>query len=87
VEPKVKSDFTVYPNPSNGTVRIEYVQDTEISILDISGKVTEVFPSSHFHNSSMEVSIDLSHLKAGIYFVKMQSEEIQKVSSIVLLDE
>ena len=59
--------FIIYPNPTNGKLRIENYELSmgEIEIYDVVGRVVETL-----HAASLPV-IDISHLENGIYFLKI----------------
>jgi hypothetical protein len=64
-EHDVSNQIIVYPNPAN---EILYFSDeTDFEILDIQGKVL-------LQSKSAVKSIDISSLKAGLYFVKMGNQ-------------
>lgn len=68
------STFTVYPNPTNSKVFIRSSEPhiiTQIEIIDISGRVLQYIKSDSYN----EISIDVSHLSAGNYIIKLQSEK------------
>ena len=63
-------NFSMYPNPSSGRVNIQLEGQIEfIRIFDIKGQLihTERYPRGN-------VSIDLSHVQAGMYQVEVSSE-------------
>lgn len=72
LEEGVFSNFSIYPNPSNGSLVIERksskVQITRMAILDSRGKnVHELNPKNS--------SYDLTFLAAGIYYIHFQCDE------------
>jgi hypothetical protein len=67
---KNKIGLNVYPNPTNGNIKIEISSTSFISkkivITDLTGKVVfEEIPSHHTNGTPIEVN--LNHLDAGIY--------------------
>lgn len=74
--------FTVYPNPTNGLVSIKLKDNTtvidQIIVCDVLGKKvkTKSFKSSN-------VMLDLSDLNKGVYFIKLQSGELEKIVKVV----
>jgi hypothetical protein len=61
-------NFAVFPNPSNGMVKIvmdfnEYPKT--LDVIDLSGKKIESFLIDEYSNE-----IDLHHLSTGVYFIK-----------------
>ena len=59
------SDFSVYPNPSNGIINIESKETIEtIDILSLEGRKIK---------SCNETKIDLSELSNGIYLMQIKT--------------
>jgi hypothetical protein len=69
-------NLKVYPNPTTGQLKIDNGQLTikNIEIFDIVGKRLSRFT---FHSSHIE--IDISHLAAGIYFLKVDGKMFKVV--------
>ena len=67
------SDINVYPNPTTGELRITNyeLRITSVEIFDIYGKKLS---SHHLIASSSNHLFNISHLKSGIYFVKITTE-------------
>lgn len=62
--------FTVYPNPTNGQLRIMNfeLQNANIEIFDIAGKMAKTY------NSPISNTIDVSELQIGMYFIAIYSK-------------
>ena len=60
----------IYPNPTTGILKIENsgLRIENVTIYDVFGKIQRI------ENWKMENTIDISHLSAGIYFVKISTE-------------
>ena len=74
-------DFAVYPNPANNMVIIQNKNNAVISkvtLVDILGKNIQ---TSTFNSS--EVSMDISNLNAGIYFIEIYSNEVKTIKKII----
>lgn len=74
-------DFAVYPNPTNNMVTIQNKDNAIISkvvLVDILGKNIK----TSTYNSS-EVSMDISNLNSGIYFIEIYSNEVKTVKKII----
>ena len=74
-------DFAVYPNPANNMVTIQNKNNAVISkvtLVDILGKNIQ---TSTFNSS--EVSMDISNLNAGIYFIEIYSNEVKTIKKII----
>ena len=76
------SDIAIYPNPTTGELQVTSyeLQVTSIEVYDIYGrKLSHIsYPKSQISNL-----IDISHLAAGIYFVKIKTEINEIIKKIV----
>jgi hypothetical protein len=74
VSEKVVPEIEVYPNPTTGQLTIENGQLTinNIEIYDVFGRKQS---SNHLITSSSHHLINIAHLQAGIYFVRIQTEK------------
>ena len=74
----------IYPNPTNGQLTIENGQLTieKIEIFDMMGKI--VFQLSTL-NSQLSTQMDVSHLPAGAYFIRLQTENGQITKQITII--
>lgn len=74
--------FAVYPNPTNDLLNISSKNSSKlinnIVVSDVLGKTVQV----NSFNTSKAV-LDLTGLNSGVYFVKVQSEGVEKVLKIV----
>ena len=66
------SDIRVYPNPTNGELRIESVNTKidNVEVYDIAGKLVQ----THRLNSTTNAILDVSKLSTGTYFLTIYSE-------------
>jgi hypothetical protein len=73
VSEKIMPKVSVYPNPTTGELRITNYElgIKEVEIFDIYGKKLS---SNHLITSSSNHLINIAHLQAGVYFVKIQTE-------------
>ena len=71
----------VYPNPTEGifTINLGDLKDVQISILNITGQ--EVYSLGNVNKSQLEIS--LTDFSKGVYFVKVQSDNQQKVIELI----
>ena len=79
--------FTVFPNPSSGAINITYTTiqtgQVNIDVSDITGKqVKRIVAEQRSPNST--TSINIAELPAGIYFVRLTTEEGQWVRKLVV---
>ncbi len=64
--------LSVYPNPSEGVVSINYNGDYSLRIFNLLG---EVVYSNEVRGNNESLTIDLSNLNNGIYMVNVTSDE------------
>ncbi|MDX2361351.1 MAG: T9SS type A sorting domain-containing protein [Crocinitomicaceae bacterium] len=74
--------FTLFPNPNNGTFKIEFIGNETatklVRILDQSGRILKVLSTEE-----SEISVDLEKYTSGIYYVEVSSAtsvQMKKVS-------
>ena len=73
--------FKVYPNPANDRLYIEAgTEINEVVVYDVSGRVQNLRNSE---TQKLRNSVDVSNLKAGIYFVKINTEKGNIVKRII----
>jgi hypothetical protein len=74
------SELRVHPNPNNGEFMVELKDGLRkhVEVFDMMGR-------SVFSNSTEEdaMEVNISSLVDGIYYVKVQSEEVSKVIKII----
>ncbi|MDC3388788.1 M12 family metallo-peptidase, partial [Flavobacteriaceae bacterium] len=79
------SDFTVYPNPSNGlvTVNLSSSEDVKMSLYDIRGR--NVYTEMHRNNAlKFNKQVDFSSLAAGVYILNVESGSNKVTKKIVI---
>jgi len=75
------TNIKIYPNPTSGKLTIDIPRiNTEISlsVININGQVL-----IRHKQTSNKVQLDISELTKGIYFVKIESEQISEVRKIL----
>ena len=63
VEEPATSNFEVYPNPANDFITVNGITQSQVTILDISGKTVSSV-------NAMQQRIDVSQLAPGVYFLE-----------------
>ena len=74
-------DFAIYPNPANNILNIQNKDNaiiSKVTLTDILGK--NIKTSTY---NSTEVSMDISNLNSGIYFVEIYSNDVKTTKKIV----
>lgn len=74
-ENALASNWTIYPNPSNGIFHIENsvstaTENTTLNIIDILGRTI----LTKTYNGSAPETIDLSNNSNGLYFIQLQNQ-------------
>lgn len=78
------NNINVYPNPSTGSINIRinsFIGKANVEVLDLNGRVVYSLNNTDFNN---EKSIDLNHLQAGVYVVKVSGDELNYTKKIIL---
>ena len=78
---EMTSSFNIYPNPVNDKIHIETESEIkEVVVYDVYGRVQNLSNSA---TQQLGNSIDISNLKSGIYFVKINTEKGNIVKRII----
>ena len=77
--PSLADSVKLYPNPSNGIVRVKTDVDTDIVILDMTGK--EVYKVK---NAVNDQTINLTSLQKGVYVAKINNVNGELNQKIVI---
>lgn len=69
-------DLSIYPNPASSelsvSIGLDYVSNTQLQIIDLTGKIVKDFTKEFdYEHGIYKARLDISDLKAGIYFVKV----------------
>ncbi len=74
-------NLSIYPNPSNDVVNIKSLEIpiNNIQLIDMTGKVVQTFQA----NQHKEISIDISHINKGLYFVSIYTNEGKIVKKLI----
>ena len=81
VQELAESDFEIYPNPTTGelTINNEQLTINRIELYDVTGK--KLFEEKE--NLTVLLSYDLTVFPAGIYFIKIQTENGTVLKKII----
>ncbi len=66
-------DIKLYPNPSNGYLFVDFIPEDMKVNYDILNSVGQLIQSSK--QLSENNTIDLNHLKSGLYYIKLSNSE------------
>lgn len=70
-------DFTFYPNPSNGKLQIDGLNNAEVEIYDLQGKSIQ----KHGINGSTNLDLNLS---TGVYLLRFTSNSTSTVERLIV---
>jgi len=80
-----KIDIEIYPNPVNEVLSIaignDGVSNGTVQLLDVHGKLVQKF---FLDTNQTLMDIDVSNYPAGVYFVELNSNELNEVWKIVV---
>jgi len=76
--------MTLFPNPATNqlTVTNERFEISNVEINDVLGQI--VFSHQQTYNSQKQITIDVSKLNSGIYFVKMKTGNGEKTQKLIV---
>lgn len=71
----VKEEISIFPNPASEKINIQitgsFSENPALVIFDSSGKAVNVSQLTVDNSTNIDTSIDLNHLKNGIYFMNI----------------
>ena len=83
---KPNSAATIYPNPLNGSTKIDFISDgkpIEISLMDMQGRKLEQIHSGKTNVGKQTIFWNSSYLRPGRYLIVFRNESIQYSKSVV----
>ncbi|WP_309608247.1 zinc-dependent metalloprotease [Flavobacterium sp.] len=79
-------DFSLYPNPNNGSFKISFRPETneeiEIIVYDISGR--NIYNKTFQNSESFDQNIQLEKVQTGVYLICIKNGENKTVKRIVV---
>lgn len=83
-----KAEFSIYPNPSQTEVFVDFETSPEksysLDIIDIRGSIVKQEAFRSVRNGMQHNRVDLSGLSAGTYFVKLCGDSREGVRKLVI---
>lgn len=80
------NNFTLYPNPNNGSFNIQFSSNTgnkiNINVHDLRGR--QIYSNSYSNNGLFNETIELSNIQTGIYLVTVQDGARKVTKKIVV---
>jgi PKD repeat protein len=83
------SDFTVYPNPNNGSFKAEFElkekENVSIQLIDLLGKINHELNYEDLNSGFHQLDINLpAYLTKGIYFLKISNSKGSKTTKLII---
>jgi hypothetical protein len=78
-------NLSVYPNPTNGMLNIgssNNLDNAKVSVFDIAGRALNNSVNAK-HNSSNELSLNMSQLASGVYFITIEDRDHKSTKKII----
>jgi hypothetical protein len=75
-----KYAYNIYPNPSNGILNIEGIDEMDSPVISVRNSLGETLFSEPLKQSS----VDLRKNPPGVYFVTVQAENKQYTKKVIL---
>lgn len=85
IDEATKSEFSIFPNPTNGEFSISFeseAQTASINITDLNGKL--VFNNTRNISAGEIVTISLMNLPEGMYIVNILSDNQAQYSKLII---
>jgi len=73
-----KANVTISPNPTNGVINVVSDKNYSIDVIDINGRI--ISTTQMLNNRA---SIDISGNQAGMYIVRLNSEEGTAIYKVI----
>jgi hypothetical protein len=87
VKPRDGFDMTLYPNPTNGTSRLQLTlgapRESQISIFSIAGQLIKVIDLGEVQ--SIDYQLDMEDLVRGAYLVQVRGDDFNVTKRLVVL--
>ncbi len=84
------ADLKVFPNPATSRLSISYQLDApakvKAELIDLHGRVAKSLFNEDQHSGRQEVTVDISKLSTGYYFLRMNSGNNTVVSRVVVAE-
>lgn len=68
------ASVSVYPNPTNGLVNIQFANQTAVDAINVYSVSGQLVYSKQFNNVSDNYTIDLQKAATGVYIMKLEGE-------------
>lgn len=83
-ELKSNSAFYVYPNPSNGLIRVEMIKEHDVQQIDLMTISGTVVKTAAVNAQNRIVDLDATDAASGVYLVKVVSKSGESIQRIII---
>lgn len=77
------ASVSVYPNPTNGLVNIQFAEMTAVDAINVFSISGQLVYSKQFSGSSDAYTIDLAKAATGVYIMKLESQNGTMIKRLV----
>ena len=75
--------ISLYPNPASSTVTLTGIEGAaKVTVVDMNGR--EVYTQSLSHSATQSLTIDVSQLTQGAYFVRITGERVNAIRKLIV---
>ena len=75
--------ISLYPNPASSTVTLSGIEGAaKVTVVDMNGR--EVYTQSLSHSATQSLTIDVSQLTQGAYFVRITGERVNAIRKLIV---
>lgn len=82
------SNFKIYPNPSNGLLRIHFsaaeTADVKLSVCSAENKMVKTIDRRACMAGNNEIEVDLTDLPSGMYFLMLDAPGFHDVEKLII---
>ena len=84
VDERAQTNFEIHPNPSKGIVQIQLGELTDLDKIEVYTTDGKLVFSQEYQNQIENLTLDLSGLATGVYYVKLSNDEFEYQEKLVL---
>ncbi len=78
------SSFSIYPNPSNGQLTVEF-DDQEIKSVEVINLLGETVFNRTVNNQEHKIEMDITNLAEGVYYIRLNAQHDKYLQKLILL--
>ncbi len=86
-ETVLNNQINIFPNPATDQLTVSFdlasPEFIAMTLVDVRGAIVKSIPSQNYFNA--QFSIDIAGLSAGMYYLKMNTNELQVVKKLVIM--